>query len=136
MKYPYGQHFTVAGGTSELTIEPDASILIGDSPELIVDAKYKLVAQGNAFQSIARSDVYEATAYLEATGCSRAILVYPRDSDSATPCPGSASVFEHVRIGSKELLGVHLELSGISTTGGYRQFVQNFGSSIAGFLPF
>jgi hypothetical protein len=134
MKFPFGQHFTIAGGADELMVEPDASILIGDSPELIVDAKYKSAASGTVIQSIARSDVYEAIAYLEATSCSRAILVYPRDSNSSTPCPGSASVFERVRVGSRELFGMHVEIGGMSAIGGYRQFAQNFGSAVASFL--
>lgn len=133
-KFRLGHHRVVGKGVGELAVFPDVSILSGDTAELIVDAKYKVVSPRSGAEAVARADIYEALAYLQATGGRRAVLIYPSETMSNALCCGSASVFERVEVGGKEILAMRVEVAGIAGTRGYHGFVENLGGAVSGCL--
>jgi hypothetical protein len=59
---------------------PDNVVVVGGSPEVVIDAKYKRLS--DAVDAHLRrpnnSDVYELVAAMTAHGCHRGLLIYPR----------------------------------------------------------
>ena len=99
------------------TVTPD--FLVGSSPPVVVDAKYKGRADRGR-SAIREGDLYEALAFLEAVGAARAVLLYPAIIRGATPAtgPGSCHTFERIEVSSREVIGVEVEVRGISKPGG------------------
>lgn len=119
---------------SSLDVTPDVVVADAGTPRLVVDAKYRTRGDGNP--SIAASDVYESLAFLEATQTETAVLLYPRPAADGPQLPvGTATQFETATIGSRRVVGVLLEVRGISAVDGYGQFAKRAADAVRAFLP-
>jgi len=113
-----------------IRVYPDISIHSDGSIGLLVDAKYKTRVIKERVR-IAESDIYEALAFYLATGCKRVVLAYPaRGIAEATNPPGTARLFERLTVSDVTILGIEVEIQGISRLGALRQFAQNISRDI------
>lgn len=88
----------------------------GKRPRFLLDAKYKgHIEKGGA--RISESDTYEALAFSRAADCNLIVLAYPALSNADKRAIGECSVFEQIRIGEIRIIGVHIEVRGISASG-------------------
>ena len=83
---------------------------------------------------ISEADVYEGLAFSLASSCTQVILAYPRipleDEGTSPPLPGTCSVFERVQVGETAIIGLQVEVRGISKPGALRQFANRFRGGI------
>lgn len=120
------RHRNVQDGvvTRPVTVTPDVVIqgAATDAPRVLIDAKYKgHVDKGR--QRIAEADVYEALAFCTASACPIAVLVYPHVPLAGSPPGlGQASVLEIIEIGSVRIVGLEIDVRGISSRGGLKVF--------------
>ncbi|MFD3443115.1 hypothetical protein ACFDTO_00745 [Microbacteriaceae bacterium 4G12] len=128
-QYPLGQRLE-----EPLKVRPDVTVLDGKRSVLVVDAKYR--TRGDTTPSVNASDIYETLAFLRATACREAVLLYPRRaSDGAPQSPGTATVFELVEVGSERVTGMLVECRGISGSGGYEAFSRTLATALRPYLP-
>lgn len=132
----YGQRRYLLGSRSvtPLNVTPDVVIADVTGPRMVVDAKYR--TREGATPGIDASDVYESLAFMEATGTSVAVLLYPRPASDGPALPtGQASLFEIVTVGSRSVIGLTVELRGISSADGYGQFASRLAAAVSTYLP-
>lgn len=111
-----------SGKVKPVTTAPD-SVLCGESPALIVDAKYK-GRSDSGFGGITEEDLYETMAFMRGTEINRAILVYPALADNSFKT-GATEIIEEITLaGGETILGLSLEVNGISEPGGFMAFVE------------
>jgi len=123
------------GIKTSVSVCPDVTVGAESPPVLLVDAKYKgRVERGRT--RMAEADIYEAMAFLEATGAERIVLAYPRipRAGDGVPTTGACTEFERVVIGRRTIIGVELEVRGISRAGGFRAFTSGMGAGLAPWL--
>lgn len=114
----------------EATVTPDLIItdVAEGIPKLIIDAKYKGNFQhGN--KRISEEDIYESVAFAIATECPIVLLLYP-GTPSADTTLGSLTPFEKVEIGEIIIIGVEVDITGISQRDGLRRFSNHCVSEI------
>jgi hypothetical protein len=80
---------------------------------------------------MARSDIYEALAFLKAAKATRAILLYPApEALEARGGSGICIVFERIVVDSFEIIGLFVDPRGISKAAGFGTFYRSLASSI------
>jgi hypothetical protein len=102
---------------------------------LLADAKYKTYADYST--SLRSTDVYEALAFMEASGAARVVLLYPQpfDPSRAAQSPGTTVHVETISIGGREVVGLEVECRGLSASGGLLQFAANLASGVKTYAP-
>jgi len=107
---------------SQTTITPDFVLLedVGGGPRFLVDAKYKTRID-NGRNRIAEPDLYEALAFSTATCCNYVVLAYPAVPRESLQL-GQVMPFEKIEVGSVKIIGVEIEIKGISSTNGWTKF--------------
>ncbi|MBE2251081.1 MAG: restriction endonuclease [Myxococcus sp.] len=101
------------------TVVPDLAV---DHPHVILDAKY-IGRHGESRTRISEGDLYEAIAFGLATKCKRVVLLYPAvPFDNAPPDLGRVQTFEEVTVEGTKVVGMEVEVRGISSVGGLRRF--------------
>lgn len=110
--------------TRPVTVTPDVVVQDGpaETPRILVDAKYKgHVDKGR--QRIVEADAYEALAFCTASKCPIAVLVYPHVPHTGLPAElGQSRVLEMIKIGSIRIIGIEVDVRGISSRGGLKLF--------------
>lgn len=108
-------------GGRAVTVEPDFLVRRDRGEPVLADAKYK--GRLERAPSIGAADLYEALAFLEATGRKSITLIYPRTFDGSAPLPvGTLSQFDEVTIHGRTVVGSTLECRGLSLAGGFARF--------------
>jgi hypothetical protein len=79
---------------------------------------------------IEEADIYEAMAFARATGCNRVVLAYPAAPDVPLNATGICTVFERVYVEPVFIVGVQVEVRGISRTGALRAFAARLANGI------
>src|SRR6185503_5493539 len=103
-------------------VTPDFSL---SGPSLLMDAKYKGRA-GEMRNRISESDLYEALAFARAWRGRYVVLLYPAIAQALSPKePGTSTVFERVTVDDVGVIGMEIEVRGISAPGALRQFATN-----------
>ncbi|MFV0622667.1 hypothetical protein ACBY01_01470 [Sphingomonas sp. ac-8] len=103
----------------DILVQPDAMIAAA-SGDLVIDAKYK----GRADQSrttVSSTDRYEILAFMLAAGSAKAALIYP--STNGNELCGSWKKFETFKIPSGTVSAFTLNMTGISSPGGFTTFL-------------
>jgi 5-methylcytosine-specific restriction enzyme subunit McrC len=129
----FGEQHRVGAKNARLHVEPDLSLYAAGKCVLIADAKYKGRGMvGPAPMSINRGDIYETLAFLKATGCRRALLLYPALQQLSTPCkPGTCAAFERLRIHECDIIGIAVDVRGLSRHGGLLEFGSGISAEVA-----
>lgn len=110
-------------------VTPDIAVGAGTSG-LLVDAKYKGRA-GEQNRRIAEGDLYESLAFAEASGRNTVVLVYPRSADGGlVGLPGESRMFERIEVGDRVVIGLDVEVRGISAAGGLIAFAGRLAAAI------
>lgn len=106
--------------------------VLDSSVSTLVDAKYK-GRFDDARYSVSEADLYEALAFLEAAAASQVVLLYPAiPSPDAAAAPGTCKQFERIVVGSRTVLGISVEVRGISQENGLAEFAANIGDWFRG----
>lgn len=117
-----------------LNVTPDVVISVSNTPRLVVDAKYR--TREGMTPTMEAGDVYESLAFMEATGTRAAVLLYPRPASDGSALPiGTANAFETVTVGTRVVVGLTVEVRGISSLDGYGQFAKRLSASVSAYLP-
>lgn len=114
-------------------VKPDVSILLKEEgkPPFLLDAKYKGRIE-HGLQHVSEADTYEALAFMTASGYDKIILCYPKiDDGTEARALGEPKIIDAVQIGSQSIIGVDIEISGISKKGGLRRFSQAFSKGVS-----
>jgi 5-methylcytosine-specific restriction enzyme subunit McrC len=108
-------------GTDDIVyVRPDIVVDASTAPKPL-DAKYKARLDRRS-QRISQADLMEASAFIEACGHDRIVLLYPRLGDGpASPC-GTCTEFDRVEIGTRTVIALNVEVRGVGNPGGYRAF--------------
>lgn len=124
--YPLGTRTKIStGAVSNLSVYPDCVIEPdGTRPRMLLDAKYKGHVEKGQLR-ISETDVYEALAFSKATGCNLVALAYPAQPKSARASTGTCLMFEKIRIGQVQIIGMQVEVRAISKTGALKEFSLN-----------
>jgi 5-methylcytosine-specific restriction enzyme subunit McrC len=109
------------GVEGKVTVTPD--LVVTASTPFVLDAKYKGRAEDGRGH-IGEADLYEALAFMRAVGTSRAALLYPAIPRRGTvPVTGACHEFERIETGGDVILGIEVDVRGISQAGGLDRFV-------------
>lgn len=103
-------------------VTPD--LVIDHGAGLIVDAKYK-GRIGELKNRISEADLYESLAFASAMKVGRVVLLYPAVARATALPVGTITTFERVAIGPVVVLGMEVEVRGISRVGALRRFADN-----------
>jgi hypothetical protein len=113
---------------------PDITVKKNDGSLFVIDAKYKgrILPDGKEKLNIEAGDLYEALAFLQATGTDRAVLLYPIPSGMASSVPslGAAAEFERLLVGTKEIIGVAVDSRGMASSSGFRKFANQLSETL------
>jgi 5-methylcytosine-specific restriction enzyme subunit McrC len=113
----------------EFGVKPDGTVF-NQVVKFLWDAKYKDRWEGGK-RRISSTDVYEANAFLEAANVDRIALLYPRLVTEAPELAcGEAEVFETVELTAGKVIGLSVEVRGISARGGFDTFSQNVAAAV------
>lgn len=121
-------------GKSLASVTPDAMVFdtLNANVSFLVDAKYKGHIEDGRTR-ISESDLYEALAFMSATSCTKIVLAYPSLS-TAFLSLGETRAFELIKVDKFQIIGVHVETKGISSTGGLMRFSKKFASDLEGMM--
>lgn len=109
----------VRNKVSSVEVEPDFTVRIANRAPVVVDAKYK--GRFDRHQRISEADLYEAMAFMQAVKSPLAILIYPLVPGNGTSAStGATSVVERIDVPVGTVIGVTLDVRGISLRGGFR----------------
>lgn len=114
-----------------ISVAPDISVthpVTGES--FLIDAKYKGHFEKGPLR-ISESDLYESMAFMAATGSNLTILVYPQIPTELPSNLGSIQKFEEIEVDGGKVLGVQVEVRGISKRNGLKNFAKEFCAQIA-----
>lgn len=128
--YHWAQRYSLVKKTEEpLTLTPDLTISMNGGISLLVDSKYKgrLLDPSKEKIQISSADVYESIAYLEATGASNIVLVYPGRIDTSL---GVTLLMEKVILDEKSIVSIAIDPRGIAIRGGFRRFADGLGAAL------
>lgn len=123
-----GQHEWILGKRNgkDFQTTPDVTVQLGDA-RILVDAKYK-TRRGRDRGQIAAEDVYEGLAFMKAAECDKLALVYPAPPVHPVPeSVGTTGLFETVIVNGMTIQGFHVEVRGIASRGGLRDFGRGLG---------
>ena len=129
--FPLGAKIKTSSGINKtISVFPDCLInLSGSRSKIILDAKYKgHIERGKL--SISNADIYEALAFSQATNCNQVVLAYPAQSNNPLTAVGTCNIFEKVKIGAVNIIGIQIECRLISARNGLRLFSSNMAKGI------
>jgi 5-methylcytosine-specific restriction enzyme subunit McrC len=116
------------GNVGSVWVVPDMKI--GGALGQVVDAKYKGRA-GEQRIRIAESDLYESLAFATATKQNLVVLLYPAvPADSVAPVVGQTKEFERISVGEVQVIGLEIEVRGISASGAFGQFKKRLADAV------
>lgn len=126
-----GTRFRLEQGwrASVATVTPDVSLTL--ATPCLVDAKYKGSTSKGGVMRMGEADVYEALAFLTASDANVAILVYPQVSDLPPGDIPNITLFERIEIDGKKILGISIDVRGISAKGILRSFSRKLATGLA-----
>ncbi len=114
---------------SEARVTPDISILDDKhSLRFLIDAKYKGRADSSKLR-ISESDLYESLAFARANNCRLVALAYPALPSQPAEL-GRVEAFEVISIDDIRIVGVEVDVRGISKRGGLSTFAARFKSDL------
>ena len=116
--FPLGER----AGTQVLTT-PDVAAEYGEGYWALADAKYK-GRIGEPVRQISAADLYEALAFLDASGSNRILLFYPQEAEdprSMQFSTGDCREFDRVTTEADQFIGIKVEVHGVSGSGGLRR---------------
>lgn len=117
------------GKMRDVSVYPDFVIESdGVRPRMLLDAKYKGHVEKGELR-ISESDVYESLAFSKAAGCYRIVLAYPAQPNNDIQPVGTCTVFERVQIDNVQIVGIQIEVRGVSKRGALRLFANNMKTS-------
>jgi len=109
-------------------VKPD--IVVSGCVGLIADAKYK-GRVGDERNRISEEDLYEALAFASATKHRQIVLLYPAvPREEGVGEIGTTVIFERVVVEDIEIVGMEVEVRGISRTGGLLEFSKKLAASM------
>jgi 5-methylcytosine-specific restriction enzyme subunit McrC len=115
--------------SSNLTVYPDYIVYGQDSfQDFVVDAKYKGNSESGPLR-ISEADIYESIAFCRASRQKLVILVYPSGESDSIPT-GTCKHFETIGTDDLMILGVQINVSGISSFEQLKVFSQNLRTGI------
>ncbi|WMT42274.1 hypothetical protein RE628_07680 [Paenibacillus sp. D2_2] len=120
--------------TNQSNVRPDLIInnVQSNTPYFLLDAKYKgNIKDGHV--AISEQDLYESLAFSEGTGCKNILLAYPALSSAQSEL-GQTEIFERQKIGDVTVIGVQIEIKGISLTGGLSRFSRKCATDLQAIL--
>lgn len=110
---------------NQMNVKPDLIInAIGSTPRFILDAKYKGNVEKGALR-ISEADIYESIAFSIASNCETIVLAYPAQAEGEILPLGNCKVFEEVIIDNIRIVGVNIEIRGISKKGALGLFSES-----------
>ncbi len=122
--------FRECGKVSSCTACVTPDIAFGRGVGVIIDAKYK----GRVWETtnrISEADLYEAMAFATATNKRQVVLLYPAVARGASTSPvGTIRTFEKVTVGEVVVLGMEVEVRGISRLGALRCFADRLAAAL------
>lgn len=119
-QHPY--HLGQRGSGAEVVTKPDIAVVQDGDTRLLLDAKYK-TRQGRK-PAISSTDLYEALAFLRASGNDRIVLLYPAlDAADALPL-GGWKHFDEVLVDDLRVQAAQLQVRGVAKRGGFDQLVR------------
>jgi len=118
-------------GNKDELASPDISPHLGESTDFLLDAKYK-VPPGQ-HPSVGRDDVYEAIAFLYASGRKNIYLLYPSVQTPDKLPLGQWQVFDTLTMQRDgwAIRGVEVQVQGIASRGGFDAIVQAARAALA-----
>lgn len=124
--YTLGNKTKITTGTiSSLSVYPDLSIESdGIRPKILLDAKYKGHIEKGVLH-ISHADIYEALAFSKAAGSNHVILAYPSIPNGNIQSVGLCNVFEKIVIDKVNIVGIQVEIRGISRPGAIQTLSRN-----------
>lgn len=128
--YPLGTRFKFQRNrdqSSTVNVTPDV-VLEHSRRRVVIDAKYKGTSDEESVVSSA--DLYEALAFLRATGAYRAILLYPQTFLNHQQ-PGRATQIQLIKVHDLEIIGMTVAVSGIARSGGIVPFSKTLAESLS-----
>ncbi|PCM45560.1 5-methylcytosine restriction system specificity protein McrC [Marinobacter sp. ANT_B65] len=118
------------GGVSKISVYPDCVIESdGNRPRMLLDAKYKGHVEKGKLR-IAESDVYEALAFSRAADCNLVVLAYPAKPGNKSQQVGTCTIFESIQVDDVRIVGIQIEIRGISKRGALRQLSRTLANVI------
>ena len=93
----------------------------GLRPRILLDAKYKGHVEKGRLR-ISESDVYEALAFAKAAAATKVVLAYPAQPRGALQETGACTIFERVQVDAVQIVGMQIEVRGISSRGALKRF--------------
>jgi len=108
-----------------LEVKPD---VVAVGPRLLVaDAKY--IGRDDRTTRLGNTEVYEALAFLRATGAHKIGLFYPGDP-TLYPVAGAESTFSVATVGTSEVHAIAIGVQGLSQTDGLLRFSAGVGKAL------
>lgn len=129
--FPLGSRTKIhTGKTTKLSVYPDFVIEASDlTPRILLDAKYKGHIEKGEIR-ISEADIYESLAFSKAADCNLVVLAYPAQPDRGIQPVGICTVFERIQIDNIQIIGIQVEVRGISKRGGLSLFSHNMKASL------
>ena len=115
-------------GGDAVCVRPDVIVDLDAQPKPL-DAKYKTRLDRRS-RRITQEDLMESSAFMEACGHDRILLLYPRPADEPAAACGSCSEFDRVEIGTRTVIALQVEVRGIGKPGGYRGFARELAKGV------
>lgn len=110
------------GAVTPVSVYPDCVIESdGLRPRILLDAKYKGHVEKGRLR-ISESDVYEALAFAKAAAATKVVLAYPAQPRGALQETGACTIFERVQVDAVQIVGMQIEVRGISSRGALKRF--------------
>jgi hypothetical protein len=114
-----------------IEVQPDISPLRSGAPIFLLDAKYR--TRAGRRPSVANGDVYEAFAFLTASGARHIDLLYPATETPDVLPMGDWRPFEKLTLaGGVTVRGVAIQVQGLAQRGGFERLVAGARAALAG----
>lgn len=130
--FPLGTKIRVnTGVASSLSVFPDYVIESdGARPRMLLDAKYKGHVEKKQIR-ISEADIYESLAFSKASDCNLVVLAYPAQTSNTPQLVGTFSIFEQIQVDNVRIVGIQIEIRGISRRGALQQFSSTLASALS-----
>lgn len=97
---------------------------------VLLDAKYKGHIEKKQIR-ISEADIYESLAFSRAADCNLVVLAYPAQTNNMPQLIGTCTIFETIQVDDVHIVGIHLEIRGISQRGALQQFSSNLARALS-----
>ena len=135
--FVFGQRVGAGGKTTNVHVYPDVTVRSGEPPLSLFDAKYKAAPDKGPVR-LSGGDLQEANAFMDASGASSIVLLYPRAADAASSIGelGEARVIDRVELSNgRRVVGADVEVRGIGKRGGFRAFATRLRGDLSALEP-